>query len=43
MRAVVFGASGVIGSALLPLLAQEHEVVAVSRRPRSPSSSSGPS
>ncbi|HSK14958.1 MAG TPA: NAD(P)H-binding protein [Gaiellaceae bacterium] len=34
MRAVVFGASGVIGSALVPLLAREHEVVAVSRRPR---------
>ena len=43
MRAVVFGASGVIGSALLPLLAQDREVVAVSRRPRSSSSSSGPS
>jgi uncharacterized protein YbjT (DUF2867 family) len=30
----VFGATGVIGQALLPLLAAEHEVVAVSRRPR---------
>lgn len=43
MRAAVFGASGVIGSALLPLLADEHEVVAVSRRQRSSSSPSGPS
>ena len=43
MRVVVFGASGVVGSALLPLLAKEHEVVAVSRRPRSSSSPSGPS
>lgn len=33
MRAVVFGASGVVGSALLPALA-EHEVVAVSREAR---------
>jgi uncharacterized protein YbjT (DUF2867 family) len=38
MRAVVFGASGVIGSALLPELEREHEVVAVSRRPRESSS-----
>jgi len=29
----VFGATGVIGRALLPLLAAEHEVVAVSRGP----------
>jgi uncharacterized protein YbjT (DUF2867 family) len=43
VKAVVFGASGVIGSALLPLLADEHEVVAVSRRQRSSSSPSGPS
>ena len=35
MRAVVFGASGVIGGALLPELARRAEVVAVSRRPRS--------
>jgi uncharacterized protein YbjT (DUF2867 family) len=36
VRAVVFGASGVIGSALLTALRGEHDVVAVSRRPRSP-------
>ena len=36
MRAVVFGASGVIGGALLPELARRCEVVAVSRRPRPP-------
>jgi uncharacterized protein YbjT (DUF2867 family) len=34
MRVTVFGATGVIGQALLPLLADEHAVVAVSRRPR---------
>ena len=34
MRAVVFGASGVIGRALLPELARRHDVVAVSRRAR---------
>ena len=34
MRVVVFGASGTIGRALLPALDREHEVVAVSRRPR---------
>jgi uncharacterized protein YbjT (DUF2867 family) len=33
MRATVFGATGVIGQALLPLLAAEHEVVAASRGP----------
>jgi uncharacterized protein YbjT (DUF2867 family) len=33
MRATVFGATGVIGQALLPLLAGEHDVVAVSRGP----------
>ena len=33
MRVTVFGATGVVGQALLPLLA-EHEVVAVSRGPR---------
>jgi uncharacterized protein YbjT (DUF2867 family) len=37
VRAVVLGASGVIGRALVPELAREHEVVAVSRRPREPS------
>ena len=34
MRVTVFGATGVVGQALLPLLATQHEVVAVSRRPR---------
>jgi uncharacterized protein YbjT (DUF2867 family) len=33
MRIVVLGATGTIGAALLPLLAEEHEVVAISRRP----------
>jgi uncharacterized protein YbjT (DUF2867 family) len=32
VRIAVFGASGTIGSALLPILAGEHEVIAVSRR-----------
>lgn len=32
MRVVVFGATGVVGRALLPLLATEHEVVGASRR-----------
>ena len=36
MRVVVLGATGVIGRALLPLLAAEHEVVAVSRGPHEP-------
>lgn len=36
MKVVVFGAAGVVGSALLPVLAAEHEVVAVSRKPRPP-------
>ena len=31
MRVVVFGATGTIGRALVPLLAREHDVVAVSR------------
>jgi uncharacterized protein YbjT (DUF2867 family) len=31
MRIAVFGASGTVGSALLPVLAPEHEVIAVSR------------
>jgi uncharacterized protein YbjT (DUF2867 family) len=35
VRVAVFGASGTIGGALLPELSSEHEVVAVSRRPRS--------
>ena len=34
MKIAVLGASGIVGRALLPLLAGEHEVVAVSRRPR---------
>jgi uncharacterized protein YbjT (DUF2867 family) len=34
VRVTVFGATGVVGQALLPLLATRHEVVAVSRRPR---------
>jgi uncharacterized protein YbjT (DUF2867 family) len=36
MRVVVLGATGVIGRALLPRLAEEHEVVAVSRSRREP-------
>ena len=35
MRIAVFGATGVIGRALVPLLAEHHEVVAVSRHPES--------
>jgi uncharacterized protein YbjT (DUF2867 family) len=34
MRIAVFGASGVVGSALLPALAKTHEVVALSRQQR---------
>jgi uncharacterized protein YbjT (DUF2867 family) len=34
MRTVVFGASGVVGRALLPELARRFDVVAVSRRPQ---------
>ena len=33
MRIAVFGATGTIGSALVPVLAREHDVVSVSRRP----------
>ena len=33
MKVTVFGATGVVGRALVPLLA-EHEVTAVSRSPR---------
>ena len=36
MRVVVFGATGFIGRALLPALAAEQEVVAVSRSPQPP-------
>ena len=35
MRIAVLGASGTVGRALVPLLAEEHDVVAVSRRPPS--------
>jgi uncharacterized protein YbjT (DUF2867 family) len=35
VRVAVFGAAGTIGRALLPRLAQEHEVTGVSRSPRS--------
>jgi uncharacterized protein YbjT (DUF2867 family) len=34
MKVAVFGATGFVGRALLPALAAEHEVVAVSRQPR---------
>lgn len=34
MKVAVFGASGTIGSALLPVLARKHDVVALSRRER---------
>jgi uncharacterized protein YbjT (DUF2867 family) len=34
VKIAVLGASGVVGRALLPVLARKHEVVAVSRRPR---------
>lgn len=34
MRVAVFGATGTVGRALLPALAQHHEVTGVSRRPR---------
>ena len=33
MKVAVFGATGTIGAPLLPLLAREHEVVAISRKP----------
>ena len=33
MKVALFGASGVVGSALVPELAKDHEVVALSRRP----------
>ncbi len=36
MKVVVFGATGVVGRALLPLLVAEHEVVAVSRGEQEP-------
>jgi uncharacterized protein YbjT (DUF2867 family) len=36
MRIAVLGATGTVGRALVPLLAKEHDVVAVSRRPHDP-------
>jgi uncharacterized protein YbjT (DUF2867 family) len=41
VRVAVFGATGTVGRALLPALVREHEVVGVSRRPRSPEEGSG--
>jgi uncharacterized protein YbjT (DUF2867 family) len=34
MKIVVFGATGTVGRAIVPLLARHHEVLAVSRRPQ---------
>jgi uncharacterized protein YbjT (DUF2867 family) len=34
VRVAVFGATGVVGSALVPALAAEHDVIAISRRPQ---------
>src|SRR5206468_8642264 len=34
MKIAVLGATGTVGQALLPLLARQHDVLAVSRRPR---------
>jgi uncharacterized protein YbjT (DUF2867 family) len=36
VRVVVFGATGFVGRAVLPVLAAEHDVVAVSRKPHPP-------
>ena len=36
MKIAVFGATGIVGRALLPVLAAEHDVLAVSRRRRPP-------
>ena len=36
MKVTVFGATGVVGGALLPLLVSDHEVTAVSRSPHAP-------
>lgn len=36
MKVAVFGATGTVGRALVPLLAEQHEVVALSRRPHDP-------
>jgi uncharacterized protein YbjT (DUF2867 family) len=38
MKIAVFGATGTVGRALVPLLARQHEVLAVSRRPHEASS-----
>jgi uncharacterized protein YbjT (DUF2867 family) len=40
-RVVVFGATGTVGRPLLPVLAARHEVLAVSRQARRPSSEDG--
>jgi uncharacterized protein YbjT (DUF2867 family) len=37
MKIAVLGATGTIGSALVPLLAEQHEVLAISRSPHRPS------
>ena len=42
MKVTVFGATGVVGRALVPLLADDHEVVAVSGRARPEQGSGGP-
>ncbi|HST15731.1 MAG TPA: NAD(P)H-binding protein [Gaiellaceae bacterium] len=39
MRIAVFGATGTVGRALVPVLAEHHDVVAVSRRPGTETSS----
>ena len=36
MKIAVFGATGTVGQALVPLLAEQHDVVALSRRPHEP-------
>jgi uncharacterized protein YbjT (DUF2867 family) len=36
MKIAVFGATGTVGQVLVPLLVQQHEVVALSRRPHEP-------
>ena len=36
MKIAVFGATGTVGGALVPLLAEQHDVVALSRRPHEP-------
>ena len=34
MKVAVLGATGTVGRALVPVLAEHHEVLAISRRPR---------